>query len=407
MSEEIVAEILRKVQALPRSENSKFRVYKTRLMTAKKNPLDEKDAIVAAASKVGIDVGTLLTPRLESVSKTVSSDEGVITPIANSDDSVLDDSLQIAVNTTVSTPVTVLADHVKTDSFNADEYGKLINFPGHDDVVLEAQPLENSLQGTALTPVQHNAAIFSAASPAMTVSLKEPSIRWSIGVSSDNKNANTYSLGIEHRAMAQALVSSIAVVVCTVALIYYGAIAGGKTIEAWFWSSFCEVSGFALVIAPVVHIGRRILVRFIGVAMLVLGFITMHTSIEGDTQQKISHAVQGDSEVKLLEGRVDRLKADYALKIQSISTFDPEKFRSKREKLSSEAEEISKQVSAAETELIDARKALTKGSSANVASSWGMVEWLRRAALMLVNIISGHAMVGSLGILIAARARRK
>jgi hypothetical protein len=401
MSDEIVAEILRKVQALPRSENAKFHVYKSRLMKAKKDPLLESDAIVAAAAKVGIEVGALLTPRLE----TVSTDEAMLTPAVSTVYDATIEATQIAVNTNTNTPITVLAEEPKKEEDNANEYGKLITFPGQDGLVLADENFPKAFPTAALTPIQHNAAVLSVHSPAMTVSLKAPSIRWSLGVSTDDSMPNTYKTSIEHRAYAQAIVCAIAVAVCTSALVYYGAIAGGSTVEAWFWSAFCEISGFALVIAPIAHFGRKVAIRLIGVAMLGLGFFTMHTSIAGDTQQKIGHAVQGDSEVNLLESRVERLKSDLALKVENIKAFDPEKFRSKRERLISETEVVNKELMEAENSLLNARKALLKSDSVSVASSWGWVEWFRRAALILVNAIAGHGLIASLGIIIMYRSK--
>jgi hypothetical protein len=402
MSEEIVAEILRKVQALPRLEKTKFHVYKSRAMTAKKNPLAENDAIVVAAAKVGIEVGALLTPKLESV----STDEAMLTPIVSTVYDAAIEATQVVVNTDANTPITVLAEEAKRDEDSADEYGKLINFPSHDGLVLAEESFPKVLPSAALTPIQHNAAVLSAHSPAMTVSLKAPSIRWSLGVSADDNTANTDKTGIEHKAYAQAIVCAIAVAVCTSALVYYGAIAGGRTVEAWFWSAFCEISGFALVIAPIAHFGRKFAVRLIGLAMLGLGFFTMHTSIAGDTQQKIGHAVQGDSEVNLLQSRVERLKADLALKVENIKAFDPEKYRGKRERLISETESVNKELMKAEDDLLNARKAMLKSDSVGVASSWAWVEWLRRAALILVNAIAGHGLIASLGIIIMYRTRK-
>lgn len=402
MSDEIVAEILRKVQALPRSENAKFHVYKSRLMKAKTNPLNESDAIVAAAAKVGIEVGTLLTPRLESV----STDEAMLTRAVSTVYDMTIDATQVAVNTDANTPIALLAEESKRDENSTDEYGKLINFPCQDGLVLAENSFSESLPSAALTPIQHNAAVLSVHSPAMTVSLKAPSIRWSLGVSTDDNTAITDKTAIEHKAYAQAIVCAIAVAICTSALVYYGAIAGGRTVEAWFWSAFCEVSGFALVIAPIAHFGRKIAIRVIGLAMLGLGFFTMHTSIAGDTQQKIGHVVQGDSEVNLLESRVERLRADLALKVDNIKAFDPEKFRSKRERLISETESVNKELMEAENRLMEARKATLQSGSASVASSWGWVEWFRRAALILVNAIAGHGLIASLGIIMMYRSKK-
>jgi hypothetical protein len=161
----------------------------------------------------------------------------------------------------------------------------------------------------------------------------------------------------------------------------------------------------ALLIAPIAHFGRKIAVRLIGFAMLGLGFFTMHTSIAGDTQQKIGHAVQGDSEVNLLESRIERLRADLALKVENIKAFDPDKYRSKRDRLISETEDVNKELMRAEDALLNARKAMLNSDSVSVASYWGWVEWLRRAALILVNAIAGHGLIASLGIIMMYKAK--
>jgi len=67
---------------------------------------------------------------------------------------------------------------------------------------------------------------------------------------------------------------------------------------------------------------------------------------------------------------------------------------------------LDQELSRAEEDLLHARKAMKESGSAEILKSWGLVEWLRRIALMLVNLVSGHALVASVSVLLVPMLRK-
>jgi len=328
MSEEMVSQILKQVQALPRGEKTKFHVYKGRYIE-KGQP--EADAIVAAAAKVGVKTDQLLTPLGGAVSSSVTTDSGVITEGISSDDDTHEHDGQAPVITDANTPLPLLAAALAQGESRASEYHKVINFPRLIETERHVQsgPADQneprrSLKAAASEPQAH---YLVSPAPAVSVSLKSQSISWEIGVSSDSKQANTGMIGIREKAIIQTAVCSVAVSVCTFALTYYGAIAAGGTSEAWFWSAFCEITGFSLLVAPMQGLVKKSFVRAIGLGVLALGYFTMHTSIAGDTHKSIAQVVSSDSEVQILEKRIERMRSDLTIQEQNIAAYDPEKYR--------------------------------------------------------------------------------
>jgi hypothetical protein len=206
------------------------------------------------------------------------------------------------------------------------------------------------------------------------------------------------------RAAAQAIICGIGVAVCTPSLIVLQAIAGGSTVSAWYWSGITEVAALVLLIYPVRSKGFRWLLksaalRFMGLAFLGLGYLVMHTSIAGTTSQGVATVVSSSDEVKEWEKEVARLEREIEPVQKSIEALNPTTHPSQIAKLKASIDTPSKALSAARIKLSDARGQAKVGTSVDVVESWGLVEWLRRAGLMILNTLSGHGLLAAMALL--------
>jgi hypothetical protein len=206
------------------------------------------------------------------------------------------------------------------------------------------------------------------------------------------------------RAAAQAIICGIGVAVCTPSLVVLQALAGGSTMSAWYWSAITEIAALVLLIYPVRSKGfswlwRSTALRLMGLAFLGLGYLVMHTSIAGTTSQGVATVVSDSSEVKDWEKEVARLEREIEPVQKSIEALNPVTHPSQIAKLKNSIAEPSKALTAARLKLSDARSQAKFGMSVDVIESWGLVEWLRRAGLMLLNTLSGHGLLAAMAVL--------
>jgi hypothetical protein len=203
-------------------------------------------------------------------------------------------------------------------------------------------------------------------------------------------------------------VCAFGTLICSLALITYGARAGGNTFEAWFWSCMIVIPGSILLALPFRWwLPASYIHKVIGIALIVIGYTTMHASIETTGDRAISAAAAGSTEVQQLKQRIADLEAQLKPRRDAISQLHPVRFRGEIEKRQAEAKPLEDSLSAARDALVAAQnKAITKAGAGEAGRS-GLVEWLRRLMLEPLNILCLHGFLESLPAALKALRRRK
>jgi hypothetical protein len=376
----------------------KFATYKSRLIGRGRS---EKEAILEAASKVGVKVADL-------TGLGVISHPSLITGVDNSHVSVMsntDNSQSVVVvsakKDTVITDDNSDAAVMLFQAERAEKQCEVIRLPIPEWRFVERKmECDNALDIT--TVIKHHPPSFQGHLTPVSVQLKK-SIAWS----------NVYGLAmspsekLDHLIVGKTILGTIGYLFCTPALIYYGAQAGGFTNEAIFWSAFIEISGSMCLIVPIVHFWRKFGCRLIGIALLALGYFVMHTGIATHTEGKISSNIVNSADIRTLEKQEKQLKSKIEPILATVNGLDPVEYRTQRLKLLSGIEEDNKRLLEVQDKLIEARKAKRTDASNQIVESWSMVEWLRRIALNLVNYMAGHTMLAGIPAVVLFYRRKR
>ncbi len=185
----------------------------------------------------------------------------------------------------------------------------------------------------------------------------------------------------------------IGTLLCSAALITYGAHAGGNTGEAWFWSALIVISSSILLSLPMDWLSFKAWVqKVLGLFLVTIGYTTMHASIESKEQHAVSAAVAGSTEVQQLEKRILDIEAQLAPTRSAMARLDPVQYRTLISRIQTAAKPLETELSAARDSLVSAQNKAIGGS----ASSWSLVEWLRRLMLEPLNILCLHGFLQGL-----------
>lgn len=189
----------------------------------------------------------------------------------------------------------------------------------------------------------------------------------------------------------------IGLVVCSGALIKYGAEAGGQTPEAWFWAALIVASSSILIAQPMLWGSiQSWLQKLIGFALLGIGYVTMHASIEMTKQHAVAMAVSDSEEVQEIQEKIADLSDQLKPTRAAISRLDPIQYRTMISRMQAEAKPLEDELSANRTALITARKKAARGEGAGNLGRLALVEWLRRLMLEPLNILCMHGFLESL-----------
>ncbi len=189
----------------------------------------------------------------------------------------------------------------------------------------------------------------------------------------------------------------IGALICTVALIMFGAQAGGNTFEAKFWSCMIVIPGSILLALPFrwwlfsswIH-------KLLGAALISIGYVTMHASIETTEKRTVLATAAGSTEVLQLEKRIADIEAQLSPTRLAISRLDPLQYRTMISRMQAEAKPMEKALAEARDALVLAQNQAITKASAGEAGNWGFVEWLRRLMLEPLNILCLHGFLESL-----------
>lgn len=196
---------------------------------------------------------------------------------------------------------------------------------------------------------------------------------------------------------ARQIVCLSGLVVCSGALIKYGAEAGGQSPEAWFWAALIVVSSSILIARPMLWGSLKSwLQKLIGFALLGIGYATMHASIEMTKQQSVAMVVSGSAEVQEIRAKIADLNTQLDPTRAAISRLDPIQYRTLISRMQAAAKPLEDDLSATRAALITAQKKAARAEGAGNLSRLALVEWLRRLMLEPLNILCMHGFLESL-----------
>ncbi|MDQ3232885.1 MAG: hypothetical protein M3Q07_13790 [Pseudobdellovibrionaceae bacterium] len=187
------------------------------------------------------------------------------------------------------------------------------------------------------------------------------------------------------------IVCGIGALICTLALITYGAKAGGNTPEAKFWSCLIVISGSILLALPFRwYLLRSWLHKALGLSLVSISYTTMHTSIENAEQRTVLITLAGSTELQQLEKRISDIEAQLAPTRGAIARLDPVKYRSMILRMQTDAKPLEVDLAAARDALVSAQNKSIPKASSETADRWGLVQWLRQLMLEPLNILCLH-----------------
>ncbi|HYX37290.1 MAG TPA: hypothetical protein VE954_29650 [Oligoflexus sp.] len=189
----------------------------------------------------------------------------------------------------------------------------------------------------------------------------------------------------------------IGTLLCSAALITYSAQAGGNTGEAWFWSALIVISSSILLSLPMDLLSLKAWIqKVLGFFLITIGYTTMHASIKNTEQHAVSVAVAGTTEVQQLEKRILDIEAQLAPTRIAMARLDPVQYRTLISRIHTGAKPLETELSATRDSLVSAQNKAIMKASGGSASSWSLVEWLRRLMLEPLNILCLHGFLEGL-----------
>jgi ferredoxin len=182
--------------------------------------------------------------------------------------------------------------------------------------------------------------------------------------------------------------------ICMSALIRFGTQAGGNSLESVFWSSLIVISSSILLALPFRWwLVRSWIQKVLGLALVGIGYMTMHASLASNEQRSVDIAVASSTGVQQIENSIRDLELRLKPTREAIARLDAVEDRKTIARMQSNAKPLEGELAAARKELVTAQEKATTHASAGVASSWSMVEWLRRLALEPLNILCLHGFI--------------
>ncbi|MDQ3233554.1 MAG: hypothetical protein M3Q07_17185 [Pseudobdellovibrionaceae bacterium] len=199
--------------------------------------------------------------------------------------------------------------------------------------------------------------------------------------------------------------SGVGFLICTSALIFFGAQAGSFTTEAWFWSALLIISSTTLISLPLPDDWRSnwfgpISYKALGLFTLAVGYCTMGANLSSKAESNVVAAIARSTEVTVLEKQITDLESRIAPTRKAVEAMDAVKYRTLIARMQRETEPLEDELKSARNRLVVAKKSASFMAETNAISDWNLVEWLRRLALEPLNIVSLH------GFLRTMRKRR-
>ncbi|RYZ90315.1 MAG: hypothetical protein EOP04_04330 [Proteobacteria bacterium] len=184
---------------------------------------------------------------------------------------------------------------------------------------------------------------------------------------------------------------TLASVILTSALVYFGWEAGGSTAEALFWALVTEIGGFILMCHPTRYWWKKVFLWVAGVGCLAIGYAVMHTNVLSETSSKVSSAQVGSDAVSVVLKDIEALENSRAEAVKQRDSFDSVKFRTKRDQAQKKIEGFDKELRELRAKEIAEKEKAKELHPVVVAQAQGWIEWARRFVLMFLNILAGHA----------------
>jgi hypothetical protein len=195
--------------------------------------------------------------------------------------------------------------------------------------------------------------------------------------------------------------------VCSAALIAYGSISAGNSVEAKFWASLIVISSSILLALPFYWwTVRSWIQKCLGLSIIAIGYTTMHASITTAEKKAVHVAIAGTAGVRQLEESITDIEQRLKPTRDAIARLDPVEYRTLIARMQSESKPLEDELVSTRKELAQARdKALLLESSG--ADTWSFVEWMRRLMLEPLNILCLHGFIEAWPQAINALRRRR
>lgn len=203
------------------------------------------------------------------------------------------------------------------------------------------------------------------------------------------------------------IVSFIGLTISTIAVIYFGAEVNQFKPESWFWSGLIVCSStilLAIKFRP--RSGLSWVHKIVGVSVLAIGYLGMHTSISQNKQHQIEDLMRKDTEINLVKSSIRDIEDRLHPTRSAIKQLHPIKMRTTISRLQEISLPLETELEAKRNQLIAAEKKVRRQLEADLAERWSLVEWLRRLILEPLNILCTHSFFQEFQIIAAALRRR-
>ncbi len=196
--------------------------------------------------------------------------------------------------------------------------------------------------------------------------------------------------------------------ICTSALITFGTKAGGNSPDALFWSSLIVISSSILLALPFQWwVVKSWVQKALGIALIGIGYLTIHTSISTKEQRSAGIASVSSLEVQQIEKSIADLEQRLKPVRDAIARLDPVDDRKAIARMQSESKPLEDVLVSTRKLLIQTKQKAATQTSIETVSSWSLVEWLRQLALEPLNILCLHGFIEAWPQAINALRRRR